>query len=69
MPVKEIIGNEESNTVDQVQSNEFNFTKMSNTAENKEKSRKSPSFVFLQLFVCLIGIWFLHKSREQGYCE
>lgn len=37
MPVKEIIGNEESNTVDQVQSNEFNFTKMSNTAENKEK--------------------------------
>ncbi len=52
MPVKEIIGNEESNTVDQVQSNEFNFTKMSNTAENKEKKQEISFFCVFTTF-CL----------------
>lgn len=65
MPVKEIIGSKESGTFDKVQVNEPDSTNTSQVTENKETSNQSPSFVFLQIFTCLMGIWLLHKNREQ----
>lgn len=64
MPIKEIIGTEESNTIDKVQSNASYSTNTSQVSEHKETSNQSPSFLFLQLFTCIMGIWLLHKSRE-----
>jgi len=64
LSVKEIIGSEESSTVDKAQINEPNSTNTSQVVENKKTSDQSPSFTFLQLFICLMGIWLLHKSKE-----
>jgi Tol biopolymer transport system component len=64
MPVKETIKREEPSAVDKVQSNESHSTNTSQVTENKETSRQSPSFLFLQLFICIMGVWFLHKSKE-----
>ena len=63
LPVKKIIKSEESGT-DKVQINEPNSTNTSQVVENKKTSNQSPSFTFLQLFICLMGIWLLHKSKE-----
>ena len=65
MPVKEIIGNEEPSTVGEIQIDEFNSTNTSQINEHKETGNQSPSFMFFQLFSCIIGIWLLHKNREQ----
>lgn len=64
LSVKEIIGSEESSNVDKAQINEPNSTNTSQVVENKKTSNQSPSFTFLQLFICLMGIWLLHKSKE-----
>ena len=64
MPVKKVIGYEESGTVDKVQINEPYSKNTSQVAESKETNNQSPSFMFLQLFICIIGVWLLHKSRE-----
>ncbi len=65
MPVKKIIGYEESGTVDKVQINEPYSKNTSQVAESKETNNQSPSFMFLQLFICIIGVWLLHKAQEQ----
>lgn len=65
IPVKEIIGNKEPSTVGKPQINESNSTNTSKITGHKEASKQSPSFIFLQLFVCIMGIWLLHKNREQ----
>ncbi len=65
MPVKKIIGNEESITVDKAQINEPDASDTSQVAESRETDNQSPSFMFLQLFVCIMGVWLLHKVREQ----
>jgi Periplasmic component of the Tol biopolymer transport system len=64
MPVKKILGSEGA-VIDKVQINEPDFTNTSQATENKETSNQSPSFMFLQLFVCIMGVWLLHKAREQ----
>jgi Tol biopolymer transport system component len=64
MPVKEIIANEEPSTVGETQINESNSTNTSQITENKETGNQSPSFMFFQLFSCIMGIWLLHKNRE-----
>jgi len=64
MPVNEIIGSKESITIDKIQSNESNSTNTSRVTEPEKTSNQSPSFVFLQLFICIVGVWLLHKSRE-----
>jgi Tol biopolymer transport system component len=65
MPVKEIIGNKEPRTVGEIQIDKSNFTNTSQITEHKETGNQTPSFMFLQLFVCIIGVWLLHKFREQ----
>jgi len=65
MPVKKIIGNEESITVDKAQINESDSTNTSQVAESRGTDNQSPSFMFFQLFSCIMGIWLLHKNREQ----
>lgn len=50
MPVKEIMGSEESSTVDKVQSNKSSPVNTSQVTENKEKSKKSPCFFFVHFF-------------------
>jgi Tol biopolymer transport system component len=67
LPVKKIIKSKEPNAVSQ--STEPNLTNTSQVAENKQTSRQSPSFMFLHLFTCIMGIWLLRKSRELRYCE
>lgn len=47
MPVKKIIGSEESSTVDKVQSNKSSSINTSQVTENKEESKQSPCFFFL----------------------
>ncbi|WP_230670006.1 hypothetical protein [Methanosarcina barkeri] len=64
MPVKKIIGREEPATVGKAQNSESNSTNTSQVTENKETSKQSPSFIFFELFVCLMGVWLLHKSRD-----
>ncbi|AKB32582.1 Periplasmic component of the Tol biopolymer transport system [Methanosarcina siciliae HI350] len=64
MPVKEIIGSEESSTVGEVQINESNSANTSQITEHKETGNQSPSFMFFQLFFCIMGIWLIHKNRE-----
>jgi Tol biopolymer transport system component len=64
MPVKEIFKSQESITVDKAQINESDSTNTSQVAESKGTKNQSPSFMFLQLFICIIGVWLLHKSRE-----
>lgn len=51
MPVKKIIGSEEPNIIDKVQSSESSSINTSQVTENKGK-KKSPCFSFLQFFVC-----------------
>ncbi|AKB50623.1 hypothetical protein MSBRW_1370 [Methanosarcina barkeri str. Wiesmoor] len=63
--VTKMFGSKKSGTFDKVQIDEPDFTNTSQVTENKETSKQSPSFSFLQLFVCIIGIWLLHKAREQ----
>jgi Tol biopolymer transport system component len=63
LSVKKIIGSEDSGT-DKAQINEPNSTNTSQVVENKKTSNQSPFFTFLQLFICLMGIWLLHKSKE-----
>lgn len=65
MPVKEIIEREKTSTVGKTQNNELNSTNTSQITEHKETINQSPSFMFLQLFTCIIGISLLHKNREQ----
>lgn len=68
MPVKEIIVNEEPNAIDKAKTdkpNSANVTQSINTsqaADPEETGKQSPSFVFLQLFVCILGVWLVHKS-------
>jgi len=64
MPVKKIIGRGKPTTVGKAQNSESNSTNTSQVIENKETSNQSPSFMFLQLFVCIIGVWLLHKARK-----
>ncbi|AKB50621.1 Periplasmic component of the Tol biopolymer transport system [Methanosarcina barkeri str. Wiesmoor] len=60
LPVK----SEESGIVDKVQINEPYPKNTSQIAESQEIIKQSPSFMFIQPFVCIIGIWLLHKSRD-----
>jgi len=64
LPVNEIIGSEEPSTVGKTQSNELDYTNTSKNTENKGTNNQSPSFKFLQLFICIMGIWLLHKGKE-----
>ena len=68
-PVKEIIGgSKESSTIDKNKTdkpNSVNVSQSINTSQavdTEQTSKKSPSFVFLQLFVCILGVWLIHKS-------
>ncbi|HII81618.1 MAG TPA: hypothetical protein HA261_14810 [Methanosarcina sp.] len=63
-PAKEIIKNEESCTVDKVQINEPDSKNTLQVTESQETSKQAPSFMFLQLFSCIMGVWLLHKSKE-----
>ncbi len=69
IPVKEIIGgSKESSIIDKAKTdkpNSANVSQSINTsqaADAEETSKQSPSFVFLQLFVCILGAWLMHKS-------
>jgi hypothetical protein len=68
MPVKENLGSKESSTIDKAKTDERNSTNTSqsiNTSqvtEHKEAINQSPSFTFLQFFVCIVGVWLMHKS-------
>ncbi len=68
MPVKEIIENGEPSTIDKAKTdkpNSANVSQSINTsqaADLEETGKQSPSFVFLQLFVCILGAWLMHKS-------
>ncbi|KKG12475.1 hypothetical protein EO98_02505 [Methanosarcina sp. 2.H.T.1A.6] len=64
MPVKEIIGGGKSGNFDKVQIKEPGSKNTSQVTESQEIIKQSPSFMFLQLFTCIMGIWLLHKSRE-----
>lgn len=64
MPVTEIIGGGEPISVNKTQNDESNSANTSQVAEHEETSKQSPSFMFLQLFTCIMGIWLLHKSKE-----
>ncbi|MDD4496687.1 MAG: hypothetical protein PHV51_00815 [Methanosarcinaceae archaeon] len=68
MPVKEIPGNKEPVTIDQVQSNKQNkeqdSTNTSQGTEYEETGKQSPSFMFLQSLTFIVGSWLMHKSRE-----
>jgi Tol biopolymer transport system component len=64
LPVREIIGSEEPATVGKTQSNESNSTNILQVTEHKEPSMQSSSFIFLQVFACILGIWLLHKRRK-----
>ncbi|WP_048066233.1 TolB family protein [Methanosarcina acetivorans] len=65
MTVTKIIEREDPATVGKAQNSESNSINTSQVTENKETTNKSPSFMFLQLFVCIMGVWLLHKAREQ----
>lgn len=65
MPVTKMLGSEELSTVGKTQNDESNSTNTSQITEHKETGNQSPSFMFLQLFSCIMGIWLLHKNREQ----
>jgi len=54
MLVKEIIESEESDTVDNVQSNKSSSINTSQVTENEEKSKQSPCFFFLH-FLPVLG--------------
>jgi len=69
IPVKEIIGgSKESSTIDKAKTdkpNSANVTQSINTsqvADPEKTGKQSPSFVFLQLLVCILGVWLVHKS-------
>jgi Tol biopolymer transport system component len=64
MSVKKTFGGEEAVTVGKTQNYESNSTNTSLIAEHNEINKRSPSFMFLQMFTCIMGIWLLHKSRE-----
>lgn len=64
LPVKEIIKSEESGTVEKIQINEPDSKNTSQVTASQEIIKQSPSFMFIQPFICIIGIWLLHKSRE-----
>ncbi|MDI9395277.1 MAG: hypothetical protein QM426_07605 [Euryarchaeota archaeon] len=63
-PVKKIVGSEESSNINKVQIKEPDSKNASQATEHKETSNQSPSFMFLQLFTCIMGVWLLHKSKE-----
>ncbi|MDI9395255.1 MAG: hypothetical protein QM426_07490 [Euryarchaeota archaeon] len=68
MPVKEIIENGEPGSIDKAKTdkpNSANISQSINTSQAddlEETGKQSPSFVFLQLFVCILGAWLMHKS-------
>ncbi|MCO5383377.1 MAG: hypothetical protein NHB15_15955 [Methanosarcina barkeri] len=64
LPVKEIIKSEGSGTFNKVQMSEPDSKNTSQVSKSKEASNQSPSFMFLQLFICIMGVWLLHKSKE-----
>ncbi|MHC1754954.1 MAG: TolB family protein [Methanosarcina sp.] len=64
LPVKEIVKGEKSGTVDKVQISEPNSKNTSQVTESREIIKQSPSFMLLQIFTCIMGIWLLHKSKE-----
>jgi Tol biopolymer transport system component len=64
LPVKEIVKGEKSGTVDKVQISEPNSKNTSQVTESQEIIKQSPSFMLLQMFTCIMGIWLLHKSKE-----
>jgi Tol biopolymer transport system component len=63
--VMKMFGCKKSGTFDKAQNSESNSINTSQVPENKETSNQSPSFMFLQLFVCIMGVWLLHKVRKQ----
>ena len=65
MSIYEIINSEVPATVDKVQIDESSSTNTSQVVKHEEASKQSPSFMFLQFFSCIMGIWLLHKNREQ----
>lgn len=64
LPVKEIVKGEKSGNVDKVQISEPNSKNTSQVTESQEIIKQSPSFMLLQMFTCIMGIWLLHKSKE-----
>ncbi len=69
IPVKEIIGgSKESSNIDKAKIDEPNPANVSQSintsqaADPEETSKQSPSFTFLQFFVCIVGVWLMHKS-------
>ena len=74
LPANEIYGSKELSTIDKNKTEEpnsantsqsLNVTQSLNTSqvtEHEETSRQSPSFVFLQLLICIAGVWLTHKN-------
>jgi Tol biopolymer transport system component len=69
LPGKEIIKNEESGIVEKTQINDPDSKNTSQVTASQEIIKQSPSFMFIQPFIWIIGIWLLHKSRELRYHE
>ncbi|KKG18515.1 hypothetical protein EO98_02520 [Methanosarcina sp. 2.H.T.1A.6] len=68
MPVKEILGSKEPSTIDETKTDESNstnapqFSNSSQVTEPENTNKQSPSFIFLHLFVCILGVWLIHKN-------
>ena len=66
LPVSEIACEKTApSTIEKTQKSKLNSTNVSQTIEHKEESKQSPSFLFLQMFSCIMGVWILHKTREK----
>jgi|GEM_PF-655772 len=67
MPIKQNLGSKESSTIDKAKTDERDSTNTSQSinasqvTERKETSNQSPSFTFLQFFVCIVGVWLVYK--------
>jgi Tol biopolymer transport system component len=64
LPVKKILGSEEPITISKNQNDESNYTDRPQVTENKKTNKQSPSFLFLQLFTCIMGIWLMRKREH-----
>ena len=64
MPVTKMLGSEEPITVGKTQNDESNFTNTLQVTEHEETSKQSPSFMFIQLLICIVGIWLMRKREH-----
>lgn len=64
MPVTKMLGNEEPSTVGKTQNDGSNSANTSQITEHEETSKQSPSFMFIQLLICIVGIWLMRKWEQ-----